>query len=351
MSAPPAPLEQTRQRLLRGLRDVHAIAKSAETALELARGEWICGEYESALAHFHEAFVRAPHDARCALSLARAASMMGRDDLEHLAIPVDASAFPTSAEIALHSALRALADDPPGARNILTKFAQHPACKLYLEALDCLLDQHLPHERRTSDPRQDAAWNGFVWLQRHASGVNYVGLPADVLNTAVRAARQDGLWMECGVYFGRSINLIARYRSGTVHGFDSFQGLPEAWKPGEAAGAYSTDGRLPTVASNVQLHQGWFQDTLPRFLACQGEAVSLLHVDCDLYSSTQTVLGCLRARIHPGTVLIFDDFLGYPGFEQHEMRAFVECVDDTGLRWEVLSACLLGREVAFRIID
>lgn len=78
--------------------------------------------------------------------------------------------------------------------------------------------------------------------------------------------------------------------------------------------------------------------------------VRLAHVDCDLYSSTRTVLAGLADRFVPGSVLVFDDLLGYPGFEQHELRAFEEFVATTGTRYEIIAATLLGREVAVRIV-
>ncbi|MDQ3510317.1 MAG: hypothetical protein M3414_01235 [Pseudomonadota bacterium] len=46
---------------------------------------------------------------------------------------------------------------------------------------------------------------------------------------------------------------------------------------------------------------------------------------------------------------MFDDMLGYPGYEQHELRAFEEFAQARGLSWELLAATLLGREVAIRV--
>ena len=99
-----------------------------------------------------------------------------------------------------------------------------------------------------------------------------------------------------------------------MHGFDSFQGLPEAWSAHEGAGAYSTAGRLPRGRGQRRACiAGWFEDTLPPFLAAHPGPIRLLHIDCDLYSSTRTVLEAADARLVAGSVLVFDDFLGYPG--------------------------------------
>jgi hypothetical protein len=167
---------------------------------------------------------------------------------------------------------------------------------------------------------------------------------------ALELAPPEGMTLECGVYFGRSLEIIGRHTTGAVHGFDSFQGLPEAWTEHEGAGAYTTAGRLPKVPGHVRLHPGWFEATLPGFFKANPGPIRLLHVDCDLYSSTRTVLELSAPRLQPGSVVVFDDLLAFPGYEEHELRAFLEFREASGLRWEIVAACLLGREVAFRAL-
>ena len=78
----------------------------------------------------------------------------------------------------------------------------------------------------------------------------------------------------------------------------------------------------------VRWHVGWFNDTLPAFLAAlpSDRQVSLLHIDCDIYSSASLVLSLLaaQARLAPGCIIIFDELFNYVGFEDHEMRALVD---------------------------
>ena len=51
----------------------------------------------------------------------------------------------------------------------------------------------------------------------------------------------------------------------------------------------------------VALHNGWFEDTVPAFLAARpGVPVAFLHADADLYSSTATVLRALTVPRRPG---------------------------------------------------
>lgn len=143
-----------------------------------------------------------------------------------------------------------------------------------------------------------------------------------------------GLYCEFGVYRGESINYVAARVARTVHGFDSFEGLPEDWRPGFERGTFAT-GYLPDVRPNVLLHKGWFQDTLPAFLRDHPEPIEFLHIDADLYSSAKTVLDLLGDRIVAGTVIEFDEFFNYPGWKEGEYRAFSEfCVSrDVELRY------------------
>ncbi len=86
---------------------------------------------------------------------------------------------------------------------------------------------------------------------------------------------------------------------------------------------------MPEVPSNVSLHKGWFSDALPPFLAKNTDPIALLHIDCDLYSSTTYVLDTLAERIRNGTVIVFDEYFNYPGWKQHEHKAFQEFIAKT----------------------
>lgn len=55
----------------------------------------------------------------------------------------------------------------------------------------------------------------------------------------------------------------------------------------------------PEVRSNVRLYKGWFEQTIPEFLARQQRQqqqqgqrlrVGFVHMDCDIYSSTKFAL-------------------------------------------------------------
>lgn len=161
-----------------------------------------------------------------------------------------------------------------------------------------------------------------------------------VLNTNA-SSQLTGFIMEFGVYNGRSITKIANhFHDKTVFGFDSFQGLPETWDRDDGGfekGVFSLSGKLPNVPSNVSLIKGWFSDTIPQFLNTHvnhGDHISLLHIDCDLYSSTKTILDHLKHLFVHGTIIVFDELLNYPGFEKHELKAFYEFLQENK-QWKV----------------
>jgi len=120
-----------------------------------------------------------------------------------------------------------------------------------------------------------------------------------------------GLNLEFGVFNGVTISCVATARPELeFHGFDSFEGLPEDWDMGDKhvkAEAFDRKGELPDVPDNVSLYKGWFDDTLPKFLDENAGNISYLHVDCDIYSSTNTILDNCNSRIVPGTIIRFDE--------------------------------------------
>lgn len=86
-----------------------------------------------------------------------------------------------------------------------------------------------------------------------------------VLDYAISKAENPGLFCEFGVYRGTTINYIAKRIKTNIHGFDSFfEGLPEFWRDDYEKGSFALT-ELPSVCENVQLHVGWFEETLPIF--------------------------------------------------------------------------------------
>lgn len=154
------------------------------------------------------------------------------------------------------------------------------------------------------------------------------------LDHALGLVRQAGTALEFGVHTGRTLRrIVAGVPAGSrVVGFDSFEGLPEFWRDGFGPGTFRTP---PPVVPGAELVVGLFSDTLPAWPVPSG--IVLVHVDCDLYSSTRTVLDHVGPHLAPGTLIVFDEYHGYPGSEAHEALAWAEWADGSGARWSVLA--------------
>lgn len=190
------------------------------------------------------------------------------------------------------------------------------------------------------------------YVEEHMMNIMACDTVFKVLDVALHhVALQDGLYLEFGVFKGTTINYISSKVNGDVHGFDSFQGLPEFWRDGFDKGFFDTDQALPRVNKNVVLHKGWFNDTLPPFIASNPGPVAFLHVDCDLYSSTVTIFDGLLDRIVPGTVIAFDEYFNYPGWKQGEFKAFQELVGRKGLGYEYLTYNKKHEQVVIKMLE
>ncbi len=191
-------------------------------------------------------------------------------------------------------------------------------------------------------------------LERYpqASSIQWHGLDAQMLHTLVNVLPDKGIIVECGVYFGRSIRLMSEWTDRPIAGFDSFEGLPESWGDREPAGAYSTGGQQPEFTDQVSLYPGWFCDSLPEFVQTTQPEIALLHLDCDLYTSSMDCVTHLQHSLVDGAIVLFDDLLGYPGYKDHEWRALEEWQDqlqnDQRGCLQPISAVIMDRAVAFR---
>ena len=109
--------------------------------------------------------------------------------------------------------------------------------------------------------------------------------------------------------------------------FDSFEGLPEAesdrdvhpvWgrgREGVGVGESGVDAFHEVCAGHGLTREdytaveGYFSDTLPPFGDDGGPVdIALAYVDCNMYSSTVTVLEFLAPRLKPGMIVAFDDW-------------------------------------------
>jgi hypothetical protein len=161
--------------------------------------------------------------------------------------------------------------------------------------------------------------------------------------------QRDVLYMEFGVFRGaatRYWSKLLRNPRSKLHGFDSFEGLPEGWLPQRPKGYFSLQGQVPQIDDpRVQFFRGWFDRTLPEY-TFPARDVLVLNFDADLYSSTMFVLNSLEHEILPGTFIYFDEF----NHRFHELRAFEEFTKKTGMRFSLLGATRCLAHVLFQRI-
>jgi predicted O-methyltransferase YrrM len=187
-------------------------------------------------------------------------------------------------------------------------------------------------ERRTAEECAD-------YVQAKMPAALHFDRKKDLWDHALTKVSTAGIAVEFGVWNGVSINHIARkIAPSPIYGFDSFEGLKEDWAGWtETKGSFSRQGKLPTVDPNVRLVKGWFDQTLPTFLEGAQNTFSFVHVDCDTYEASNTVLTLVAKRIVTGSVVVFDEYLGYRGWKLGEFRAWQEFVAREKMDYEYLS--------------
>ena len=161
-----------------------------------------------------------------------------------------------------------------------------------------------------------------------------------------------GIALEFGVHNAYTINSTANILTKhKLFGFDSFEGLPEKWRDGFEAGCFNLDGQLPQVEKNVVLYKGLFTEAIPKFKEEHADIckIDLLHIDCDLYSSTKDVFNEIYHLITADTIIVFDELVNYPTFENHEMLALYETLIKYDKTYKIIATS--GERVALRIID
>lgn len=124
------------------------------------------------------------------------------------------------------------------------------------------------------------------------------------------------------IYATKYLNMTDRV---TVHGFDSFQGMPapqgkkdlnlitdkEEWSKGQFEGNYHVlKQECARYYSNYLLHPGLFEDTLMQeFLdRLRTELPILVWIDSDYYSSARVVMERLLPFLPNGCVIYFDEY-------------------------------------------
>ena len=189
----------------------------------------------------------------------------------------------------------------------------------------------------------------------------------------------DGYSFTKKLYAARYLKMEDRI---TVHGFDTFEGLPNQtssadyslvvdgeWRKGYFKGRYDDlTAYCQGKYENFKLHQGLFEATITDdFLKTLAEQPPILiWIDCDYYSSTKVVFEKLIPYIPTGCVIYFDDVsFNFGSRFTGEMKVIweinqgkfgdgIELVLDSGLSWNskrVYRFININQEKSYERID
>lgn len=204
--------------------------------------------------------------------------------------------------------------------------------------------------RLESYPNRRIISDGIIALLPHrAKDCRIFGVAGSLLIHALGQAKNPGLTLEFGVRRGTSLAILAGETEDIVHGFDSFEGLPENWL-GAEPGHLTTGAALPIASANARLHPGWFEESLPPFLEREMGPVRFVNIDSDIYSSARFVLFSLKERLQPGSVIVFDEMIGNRSWRDDEYKAFSEFIAETGFSYEIIAIAPLTKQVALRLL-
>ena len=174
----------------------------------------------------------------------------------------------------------------------------------------------------------------------------------EIIGYAIENCDRQENYLEFGVATGRSINMIASFVSNNtkVYGFDTFDGLPEDWSGHAAVSGTFKQARLPKVSSNVILIKGLFENTLPNFKEQMIGGISFCHIDCDLYSSTRTILDTIGDKLAAGSYILFDEYFNYPAWRQHEWKAWQEFCEANCVKYRYAGFTANGGSVLVEVL-
>ena len=184
--------------------------------------------------------------------------------------------------------------------------------KSFLTALQCLPYMYRVHTATCLPLLR-------VW-HRSRAGKSHLAPSRRGLHEAI--ARDIGneriLYLEFGVYQGDSIKYWLHLNSNSSSrfvGFDTFTGLPEAWKRNFVTvtqNTFDAGGAIPVIDDNrCSFEVGLFQHKLRPFINSVERTKYdrvIIHMDADIYSATLFALCECDSLLHAGDIILFDEF-------------------------------------------
>jgi O-methyltransferase len=159
-------------------------------------------------------------------------------------------------------------------------------------------------------------------------------------------------YLEFGVCQGNSFRWWVKANSNQesrFYGFDTFEGLPEAW--GVVFKKGDMNAIIPDINDNrVAFIKGLFQETFNPFIKSHdmnSERIKVIHLDADLFSSTLYILTSIAPYLKKGDILLFDEF----NVPNHEFFAFQCFTQSFYVKTKLIGAVNNYLQVALQITD
>jgi hypothetical protein len=159
---------------------------------------------------------------------------------------------------------------------------------------------------------------------------------SEVLRIGSDYVSTDGEYLVFGVGCGKAVNFLAALNpTHNIICFDSF----------------TTKKPSTPFLHNVRLIEGQFRDTLPSYSTdyFDGLQIAFIYINCHTYQSTKDVFLWLKDYLGDRTVIVFDEFYNFPGFENEELKAFEEFLVENRFQAEYLSYNTENEQVAVRL--
>jgi len=164
------------------------------------------------------------------------------------------------------------------------------------------------------------------------------------INLYEAVSKQEGLsdnaidYIEFGVSAGHSFRWWLQHNQhagSRFYGFDTFEGLPEAFGPFGKGTMAATIESLNVHDPRAMFYKGLFQDTLVPFLEqYQSGRRKLIHMDADIFSATIFAFSQLYRVLNDGDIILFDEF----AVPTHEFKAFQLFTESFYVKYEVIGA-------------
>jgi len=117
-----------------------------------------------------------------------------------------------------------------------------------------------------------------------------------------------------------------------IYLLDSFEGLPspdeindKGYKKGQFKSNFDkvkAEVEKHELSDIISIHKGWFSETVPKIKSKL--KIALLHVDCDLYTSTNDCFPELYPLVSNGGAIVFDDLNDGGGGEKKAVHEYFE---------------------------